>query len=120
VIGRPDPQGAAEPGLTISPEERDALYSLAMDLLSGIASREAPGRIDSDFSDELRLLLDSLGDIGPEGSVELRLPEVELKPVIEGIRSWLPSDAQRSDRSPRTRMVARTCREILTALGGSE
>jgi hypothetical protein len=101
----------------ISAEARDALYSLAMDLLSGIASRESARGIDPAFSQDLRLLLESLSDIEVEAVAELRLDRNDLKRVMEGIRGSLPGDVDSSRSSPRTRLVARTCGQVLAQIG---
>jgi hypothetical protein len=104
------------PAPRISPEERDALYSQAMDLLSGIGSRDR--EVDPRFSDDLRHLLETLGDIQPARHVELAMPSVDLQRVVTDIQQQLPPDPDAEGRSERTRFVARACESILRQLDG--
>lgn len=103
---------------TISPEERDALYSQAMDLLSGIGSTDR--EIDPRFSDDLRHLLETLGDIQPANRVELTMPPADLRRVVTDVRDQLPPDPGAERRSGRTRFVARACASILRQLDGQQ
>lgn len=77
---RPGESESADGFPSISAEERDALHSQAMTLLSGIGPRRAS--LDPQFSDDLRHLLETLGDIGEGGPIELAMPSAELRRVI--------------------------------------
>jgi hypothetical protein len=97
----------------ISAEARDALYSQAMGLLSGFGVRQAS--VDPGFSDDLRELLDALGEIGQWRTVELAIPPDRLRRVISGIQAGLPEDPA-AWRSARTGLVSQTCDRILAQL----
>lgn len=99
---------------TISPLERDALYSQAMDLLSGNDSSDR--QVDPAFSDDLRQLLETLSDIRPIGRVELLMSSADLRRVISRIHGELPENPEAKGRSERTRLVASTCKSILADL----
>ncbi len=98
----------------ISAEARDALPSQAMAFLSGMGMRMDP--IDHRFFDDLERLLRALGDIGEGVSVELTVPTTGLRRVITEVRRQLPEDPEAPSRMPGTRIVARTCDEILAQL----
>jgi hypothetical protein len=98
---------------TISAEARDALYSQAMDLLSGFGARQAS--IDPEFSDDLRGLLDALGEIGEWRTVELSIPPGDLRRVMSGIQARLP-EGPAAWRSAGTGSVAETCDRVLAQL----
>jgi hypothetical protein len=106
-------QGGENPP-RISAEARDALYSQAMDLLGGVGAGQA--EIDPAFSDDLRQLLEELGEIGEGDMVDLALPPDDLRRVMMGIRDRLPRPLEADRRSLRTRLVSRTCEEVLVQL----
>jgi hypothetical protein len=100
---------------TVSAEERDALCSQAMDLLSGIGARQA--RLDPRFLGDLRALLGALGEIGDGGPSPLTMPPADLRRVLSGIRSRLPEESTGTWRSARTRLVSGACDRILAPSG---
>jgi hypothetical protein len=116
-----DAAGREEGGedlLAISAEERDALYSQAMDLLGGTGMRQ--DQIEPEFADDLRELLDALAEIDGRGTVELAIPPEYLRRVMAGMRPRLPDDPRAPGRSARTRLVPETCDRVLAHLGGAE
>jgi hypothetical protein len=120
--------------ITITAEQRDALYEQLMIRLSGIdavwrafnegdlAKTERLGR---EFSDNLRLVLDDLGlGKGTGESVELTTPPDVLRRVFDRVRKVAEAqrtseeeeraETQRSGRQ--NRLVLETCESLLLAL----
>ena len=104
--------------VVVSPEARDALYSQATDLLTRAAARRSDTSIDPRFRNDLRLLLDALGNIDPCAAVELRVPNRDLLRTIRGIQGQLPPDPESTRRSARTQLVAKTCTSVIAQLSG--
>ena len=121
-------------GLTITAEQRDALYDQLLDRLSGIGDIEiaidaknydTAERLGREFSDDLRLLLDDLG-LG-EGSgepVELSSPPAVLRRVLPRLRELAEAHAAALDEEvaeaaelkSRNRLVADACKTVLAEL----
>jgi hypothetical protein len=120
--------------LTITAEQRDALYDQILDRLSGIGdvwltasteNYEAAGRLGREYSDDLRLVLDDLGwGEGPEGAIELTTPPDILRRALTRLRdAAIGLDAsQRKEREEvraaeeRNQLVVEACRQVLTDL----
>ncbi len=98
--------------LTITKEQRDALYDQILDRLSGIGDIELTiqaenfgiaKRLASEYSDDLRLLNDlGFGD-GHGEPVELTAPPEVLRRVLPRMR----------DLAERNRLVAEACEAVL-------
>ena len=119
--------------VTITAEQRDALYDQVLDHLSGIADLwlavqrrdfQTANRVGREFSDDLRLILDDLG-WGDNGSpLELTMPPDDLRRVLLHLRSQAEhqeadlaeqrEDVQAFDE--RTRIVKEVCSEVLERL----
>lgn len=126
-------EGAAPVPVTISAEQRDALYDQVLDHLSGIADlwsavqRRDFGtadRVGREFSDDLRLILDDLGWGDSGGPVELTMPTGDLRRVLLQLRQQAEHQEadlaeQRDDLQvfdKRTRIVREVCAEVLDRL----
>ena len=121
-------------GLTITAEQRDALYDQVLDRLSGIGDIEIAidvedydraERLGREFSDDLRLLLDDLG-IG-EGTgepVELSSSPVVLRRVLPRLSELAEAHTSALDEEvaevqglkDRNRLVAEACKTVLREL----
>ena len=120
--------------LSITPQQRDALYAQVLDHLGGIddvrlaAEREdfdLADRLGRAFDDDLRLILDVLG-WGDHASepVELGLPAEELARVLRNLRARAVEqiEAERGEQEAframweRATLVRRTCDELLLEL----
>lgn len=136
IFGSRQANGEADTHLTISGEDRDALYSVIIrhfsdfdDLRRAIENGKQPDleschRTGRKICDGLRLIEDvGLGwgsEIG-SGAVELRLLPWELIPLFERLRSNIPAEveANRSgDREGKNRVSAarQACDEVLRRL----
>jgi hypothetical protein len=120
--------------LTITVEQRDALYDQIFDRLSGIGdvwiaasmkNYEAAGRLGREYSDDLRLVLDDLGwGDGPGGTIELRTPPDVLRRALTRLRdaaigleaSQEEERAEVRAAEERNRLVVEACRQVLTDL----
>ena len=121
--------------VTITAQQRDALYDRILDRLSGIGdvwlaadSKDfaTAGRLGREYSDELRLVLDDLGwGDGPEGAeVQLTTDPDVLRRVFSRLQdsttgervaqatSWAESRALED----RNRLVGEACATVLGAL----
>jgi hypothetical protein len=121
--------------LTITPEQRDALYDQILDRLSGIGdvwiavcsnNYDAAERLGREYSDELRLVMDDLGGFG-DGSgqpFELTTPPDVLRRVFSRLRDQAISHAASTERErseanemeTRSHLVVEACRHVLTDL----
>ena len=120
--------------ITITAEQRDAVYELSLDHLSGISDLwlaisgedfEAADRQGREFSDELRLILDDLGwGYGPVADeIELTLPPEDLHRIFSRFHISAASlhEAEEHDRPAdvtgnslaRTRLVIEACERVL-------
>jgi hypothetical protein len=123
--------------VTITAEQRDALYDRIFNRLSGIddvwlaASRadyDTAGRLGREYSDELRLVLDDLGwGDGPGGEhVELTTDSDVLRRVFTRLRASAADEratqatswAESRVLEDRNRLVGEACVAVLEALGG--
>lgn len=120
--------------ITVTPEQRDALYEEIVIRLSGIdavwlatraADFAAAERLGREYSDNLRLVLDDLGfGDGTGEPVELRTPSDVLRRVLERLarRAQAQRQAEEKERAEREDSVARsafveeTCQQLLGAL----
>jgi hypothetical protein len=122
--------------LTLSPEQRDALYDQILDRLSGIGDIElaiekkdfqTAERVGRKYSDELRLLLDDLG-IG-EGTgqpIELSSPPDVLRRLLPTLRDGAakysegqePGWLELMEIRERNRLVVEACDSVLGELAG--
>jgi len=122
--------------VTITAEQRDALYDRVFNRLSGIddvwlaASRadyETADRLGREYSDELRLVLDDLGwGEGPGGEeVELNTASDVLRRVFSRLRDSTADEraaqatswAESRVLEDRNRLVGEACVTVLEALG---
>ncbi len=122
--------------LTITKEQRDALYDQILDRLSGIGDIEAAieaeryedaERIGREYSDDLRLLLDDLGiGDGDDEPVELTTPPEVLRRVLPRLRrladnysAGLESElVEVQEIRERNRLVSEACETVLSGLDG--
>jgi hypothetical protein len=122
-------------GVTITAEQRDALYDRILDRLSGIgdvwlaansqdfATAERLGR---EYSDELRLVLDDLGwGDGPDsGPVDLESSPDVLRRVFARLRDTTATErkaqatgwAESRNLEERNRLVSEACANVLREL----
>jgi hypothetical protein len=122
-------------GVTITAEQRDALYDRILDRLSGIgdvwlaansqdfATAERLGR---EYSDELRLVHDDLGwGDGPDsGAVELESSPDVLRRVFARLRDTTATErkaqatgwAESRNLEERNRLVSEACASVLREL----
>jgi hypothetical protein len=122
--------------VTITPQQRDALYDRILDRLSGIgdvwlaassADFEGADRLGREYSDELRLVLNDLGwGDGPEGEeVELTTGSDVLRRVFGRLRDTTAGEraaqatswAESRVLEDRNRLVGEACATVLGALG---
>jgi hypothetical protein len=122
--------------VTITAEERDALYEQIFARLTGIdevwlaveaGDYEAAGRLGREFSDDLRLVLEDLGwGKGSGESLELRTPPDVFRRVFTRMRGI--AEAQRAceereraesrQREEQTQRLMDACRRVLGELEG--
>jgi hypothetical protein len=121
--------------ITISTEQRDALYDQILDRLSGIGDIEiavqagkfeTAERLGREFSDDLRLLVDDLG-FGDGGSepIELTSPPEVLRRALPRLRELAVghSASQEAELAEirligdRSRLIAEACANVLDELG---
>lgn len=122
--------------LTITAEQRNALYEQISEGLSGVdgiwlavraENYEDADRLARQYSDGLRLICDDLGwGERPEDRIELRTPPDVLRRVLGRLRNEAlareaseqqeRAEARESER--RNQLVAETCRLVLADLDG--
>jgi len=122
--------------VTITAEQRDALYDRILDRLSGIedvwlaassADYDTADRLGREYSDELRLVLDDLGWGGRPGDEDVELttdPDV-LRRVFGRLRDSTAGERAAQATSwaegrvleHRNRLVGEACAAVLDALG---
>jgi hypothetical protein len=120
--------------LTITAEQRDALYDQIVDRLSGIGdvwltvcaeNYDAAQRLGREYSDDLRLVTDDLGwGDGPGGTIELSTPPDVLRRSLSRLRDAAMSRdasqqelrAEVQEDEQRNQLVAEACRHVLTDL----
>jgi hypothetical protein len=121
--------------VTITSEQRDALYDRILDRLSGIgdvwlaASTENYGtaeRLGREYSDDLRLVLDDLGwgERPHTAAIELTTPPDVLRRVFGRLRDSAPGERDRlqeewaegRELEERNRLVSEACQVVLAAL----
>lgn len=120
--------------LTITAQQRDALYAQILDRLGGIGDVwivvraedfEAADRLGREYSDDLRLVLDDLGwGKGSGETVALKTPPDVLRRVFSRLRDAAIGleDYERQERAEvrdfeeRNRLVMEACREVLAGL----
>lgn len=123
--------------LTITAEQRDALYDQILDRLGGIddvrivvqtGNFEAAERLGREYSDDLRLVLDDLGFGDGTGElVPLTSPPDVLARVFTRMRNQAGSYAESVEAEQqearvmedRTRLVIEACRNVLADLDGA-
>jgi hypothetical protein len=122
--------------VTITAEQRDALYDRFLDRLSGIedvwlaasaADYDTAGRLGREYSDELRLVLDDLGWGDGRGNqdIELRTDSDVLRRVFSRLRDSTAGEraaqatswAEGRALDHRNRLVGEACATVLEALG---
>jgi hypothetical protein len=124
--------------LTITTEQRDALYDQILDRLSGVGdiwlaicaeNYDAVERLARAYSDDLWLVTDDLGwGDGPGGTVELSTPPDVLRRALSRLRDAavshdasqqeLRAEVRESER--RDHLVVEACRRVLTDLDGTQ
>lgn len=122
--------------LTVSAEQRDALYDRIFDRLSGIgdiwmaadsADYATADRLGREYCDELRLVLDDLGwgaSLPEGGPIELKTPPDILRRVFGRLRESTATEraaeASRWEESEkleqRNRLVGEACEKVLRTL----
>ncbi len=120
--------------ITITAEQRDALYDLIVGRLSGIgdvwlAARtgdfEAAQRLSLAYSDDLRLLAEDLGwGDGAGEAIELRTPPDVLRRAVSRMRETARKlDAQEEEEraelranESRNHLMIETCQSVLADL----
>jgi hypothetical protein len=120
--------------ITITPEQRDALYELILVNLSGIGDvwiavsqedYDAADRLGRAFSDDLRLVLDDLGwGEGGGEPVELRTPPDVLRRVFKRLLDTVANqrEAEQAQRiearqnEHRSKLVTEACARVLAGL----
>jgi hypothetical protein len=120
--------------LTITKEQRDALYDQIVDRLNGIGDvwlavcardYEAAQRLARDYSDDLRLVVDDLGWAdGPAEPIELTTPPDVLRRVFGRLYDAAASHsaglqhewAEVGEMRRRNRLVTEVCQSILVEL----
>lgn len=123
--------------LTITAEQRDALYDQILDRLGGIddvrivvqtGNFEAAERLGREYSDDLRLVLDDLGFGDGTGElVPLTSPPDVLARVFTRMRNQAGSYAESVEAEQqearvmedRARLVMEACRNVLADLDGA-
>jgi hypothetical protein len=122
-------------GVTISAEQRDALYTLVLDELTGYEDLriayeaddlEASYRLGRRVSDALRLIVD--GGLGwgtrAAGPVELTLPPEDLRRIFSNLRrnaatlyeAMRPEQEEVAAEWAEIKQVRETCGEVLEQL----
>lgn len=122
--------------VTISGEQRDALYEQILVRLSGIGdvwlavcaeNYDDAGRLGREYSDDLRVLSDDLGwGEGRSTSIELTTPPDVLRRVLGRLRdaalghsaSQAQEWAEAREEEERNRLVTEVCRSLLADLEG--
>ena len=123
-------------GVTITVEQRDALYDRILDRLSGIGdvwlaanSQDftAAERLGREYSDELRLVLDDLGwgDSPETGPIELESSPDVLRRVFARLRDTAATEreaqatswAESRNLEERNRLIGEACVTVLRELG---
>lgn len=130
------PPPSTHTNLTITAQQRDALYDYILDRLSGIGdiwlavcaeNYDTAKRLGREYSDELCLLLDDLGwDEGIGGTVELTTRPDTLRRVFSRLRNSAASlvnseekeRAEAQEFEERNRLVAEACQHVLAYLEG--
>jgi hypothetical protein len=120
--------------VTVTSQQRDALYDRILSRLSGIediwlaASRgdyETADRLGREYSDELRLVLDDLGwGDGPGGDLDLKTDPDVLRRVFGRLRDSTVTEREAQATSwaesrvleDRNRLVGEACDSVLEAL----
>lgn len=122
--------------VTISAEQRDAIYDRVLDRLSGIGDIfiaadsgdfETADRLAREYSDELRLVSDSLG-WGPKSAsetIEMEAPPELLRRVFERLREVGASEreaqasgwAEARSLEKRNLLVDEACATVLNVVG---
>jgi hypothetical protein len=120
--------------LTITADQRNALYDQILDRFSGIGDIEVAievenyptaERLSREYSDDLRLLLDDLGfGAGSGEPVQLTAPAEVLGRVLPRLRelaerhtaSLEPEWAEVHEVKERNRLVSEACEAVLGAL----
>jgi hypothetical protein len=125
-------------GVTITADQRDALYDRILDRLSGIGdvwlaanSQDftAAERLGREYSDELRLVLDDLGwGDGPDSDpVELESSPDVLRRVFARLRDTTATEreaqatswAESRNLEERNRLIGEACVTVLRELEGA-
>jgi hypothetical protein len=124
--------------LTITADQRDALYDQILDRLSGIGDIEVAiesknyntaERLGREYSDDLRLLLDDLGlGDGNGESVELTTPTEVLRRILPRLRELAlkhsagqePEWLEVKEIQERNQLVAEACQGVLAELDEAE
>lgn len=119
--------------ITLSGDQRDALYDLILDRLSGLGDLwlliehedyDTADRLGREFSDDLRLILDDLGWGGATTPVTLTLPPSDLRRIFSRLREHAVSGrrVQEAELSEERRLLERAdlvttaCDRVLTAV----
>jgi hypothetical protein len=122
--------------ITITAEQRDALYDDLLTHLSGLddlwaaidrGSYELADRLGREFTDDLRLILEDLGwgDVSGGGTVDLTLASDALRRVLTGLRGRAKRHAEGEaavalsearEARGQSILVVKTCDELLTTL----
>ena len=120
--------------LTITADQRDALYDQIVDRLNGIddiwlavraENYELAERLGRAYSDDLRLVTDDLGwGDGPGGPVELSTPPDVLHRALSRLRDAAMSHAASQEKEwsefrqseERNHLVVEACSQVLTDL----
>jgi hypothetical protein len=122
--------------VTITAEQRDALYDRFLDRLSGIedvwlaassADYATAGRLGREYSDELRVVLDDLGwgERPGDDAIELTTDADVLRRVFGRLRDSTAGEraaqatswAEGRALEHRNRLVGEACATVLEALG---
>ncbi len=124
--------------LTISAEQRDALYDQILDRLSGIGdvwlavrveNFDVAERLAQAYSDDLRLVTDDLGwGKGSSGTIELSTPPDVLRRALSRLRDAAVSHeaSQRGagqearEAEERNHLIVEACRQVLTDLDDAQ
>jgi hypothetical protein len=124
--------------LTITAQQRDALYEQILDRLSGIGDVwlavraedfESAERLGREYSDDLRLVLDDLGfGEGTGAAVELTTPADVLRRALVRLRDTAAARdaAEQEERAEiresekRNRLVMAACRRLLADIDGGQ
>lgn len=111
--------------ITLSAEQRDALYDLILDRLSGLGDLwllieleeyATADRLGREFSDDLRLILDDLGWGGSGGSVTLTLPPADLRRIFSTLREHaISAKATREQEEAEERFIIERADQVTDA-----